>query len=437
MLRMRTLQEGSVGLFVIFGLTIFGGLVVWLRGGVLGQKTYQFFANFKNVSGLQVGAPIRYRGVTVGKILGLQPNSNGVRVILEISSNQLRIPKDSNVQINRYGLIGEASVDITPSHNLSEQELAIDPISEECIKERQILCNNDEVIGKTGSQLVEALTRLSNAYSDPKFIGDVNSAVRNVSKAGDRIAVLSQEVTKLSEVARGQIDGIGDAIRNTDQAAQDASKLIRNVDSIIVENRTDVNKTIKGAANLTHNLNTLVEENRENIVNTLNSIEQTSDQIRLLALNFGVTVDKINQGISEIDIKQFANDLESLMSNAALTAKNLQNLSKSLSDPEVIITIQQTLDSARVTFDNAQKITSDVEELTGDPVFRNNIRKLIDGLSELVSETEGLEQQVYAAQIIESVTNAMEYKLLSKKKLQEFSPIIYPLNNSAEDNVKT
>ena len=293
------------------------------------------------------------------------------------------------------------------------------------------------MIGKTGSQLVEALTRLSNAYSDPKFIGDVNSAVRNVSKAGDRIAVLSQEVTKLSEVARGQIDGIGDAIRNTDQAAQDASKLIRNVDSIIVENRTDVDKTIKGAANLTHNLNTLVEENRENIVNTLNSIEQTSDQIRLLALNFGVTVDKINQGISEIDIKQFANDLESLMSNAALTAKNLQNLSKSLSDPEVIITIQQTLDSARVTFDNAQKITSDVEELTGDPVFRNNIRKLIDGLSDLVSETESLEQQVYATQIIESVTNAMEYKLLSKKKLQEFSPIIYPLDNSAEDNVKT
>ncbi|WP_229637549.1 MlaD family protein [Candidatus Atelocyanobacterium thalassae] len=412
---MRTLQEGSVGLFVIFGLTIFGGLVLWLRGGVLGQRTYQFFANFKNVSGLQVGAPIRYRGVTVGKILGLQPNSNGVRVILEISSNQLRIPKDSNVQINRYGLIGEASVDITPSHNLSEQELNIDPISEKCMKERQILCNNDEVVGKTGSQLVEALTRLSNAYSDPKFIGDVNSAVRNVSKAGDRIAILSQEVTKLSEVARGQIDGVGDAIRNADQAAQDASKLIRNVDSVIVENRTNVDRTIQGAANLTNNLNNLVEENRESIVNTLNSIEQTSDQIRLLAINFGVTVDSINQGIHEINMEQFANNLESLMSNAAQTAKNLQNLSKSLSDPEVIITIQKTLDSARVTFENAQKITSDVEELTGDPIFRNNIRKLIDGLGNLVTDTESLEQQVYAAQIIESVTNAVEYKLLSKK----------------------
>ena len=50
MLRMRTLQEGSVGLFAILGLIIFGGLVVWLRGGILGQKTYQILADFKDVN---------------------------------------------------------------------------------------------------------------------------------------------------------------------------------------------------------------------------------------------------------------------------------------------------------------------------------------------------------------------------------------------------
>ena len=121
MLRMRTLQEGSVGLFALFGLIIFGSIVVWLRGGILGQQTYQFFADFENVDGLQIGAPVRYRGVAVGKILGLQPSSNGVTVAVEISSAELRIPKDSKVRINRSGLIGEASVDITPSRELDEE----------------------------------------------------------------------------------------------------------------------------------------------------------------------------------------------------------------------------------------------------------------------------------------------------------------------------
>nr|WP_243397326.1 MlaD family protein [Crocosphaera subtropica] len=417
---MRTLQEGSVGLFALFGLIIFGGLVVWLRGGIIGQKTYQFFAEFKDVSGLQIGAPVRYRGVAVGKILGLQPSSNGVTVAVEISSAQLRIPKGSKVQINRYGLIGEASVDITPSRELSEDALSIDPTSEDCEQAGKILCNNDQVMGQTGSQLVEALTRLSNAYSDPEFVGNMNAALQNVAKAGGKVATLSEEVTKLSKATRGEIGGVSDVLRSADQAAQDASQLMRNVNTVVAENRTDLNRTVRSAANLMSNLDGLVSENRGNIVNTLDSIERTSDQVRLLALNFNTTVDRVNEGIDEIDMAKLANDLETLMSNAAQTSENLQNLSQSLNDPEVLLTIQKTLDSARVTFENTQKITSDVEELTGDPTFRNNIRKLIDGLSNLVAYTEQLEQQIYVGQVIESVTEQVEYSLLSQQNLKSF-----------------
>lgn len=419
---MRTLQEGSVGLFALFGLIIFGGIVVWLRGGILGQRTYQFFADFQNVSGLQIGAPVRYRGVAVGKILGLQPSSNGVKVALEISSTELLIPKDSTVQINRSGLIGEASVDITPSRELSEDALSIDPTSEDCDQAGKILCNNDQVMGQTGSQLVEALTRLSNAYSDPKFVGNMNAALENVAKAGGKVATLSEEVTKLSKATRGEIGGVSDVLRSADRAAQDASQLMRNVNTVVAENRTDLNRTVSSAANLISNLDGLVSENRGNIVNTLDSIQRTSDQVRFLALNFNTTVDRLNEGIDEIDMAKLANDLETLMTNAAQTSENLQNLSQSLNDPEVLLTIQKTLDSARVTFENTQKITSDVEELTGDPTFRNNIRKLIDGLSNLVAYTEQLEQQVYVGQVIESVSDRVEYSLLPNHTLKSFSP---------------
>lgn len=423
MLRMRSLQEGSIGLFALFGLIVFGGIVVWLRGGIIGQQTYQFFADFENVNGLQIGAPVRYRGVAVGKILGLQPSSNGVTVAVEISSTELRIPKDSKVQINRSGLIGEASVDITPSRELSEDALAINPVGQDCAKANEILCNNDEGIqGERGSQLIEALTRLSNTYSNPEFVGNLNAAARNVAKAGDKIATLSQEVTELSKAARGEIGGVSDLISSAERATQDASQLMINLNTVLSENRTDINRTVSSAANLVSNLDGLVSENRGNIVSTLNSIENTSDQVRLLAMNFNTTVDRVNEGIDEIDMAQLANDLEVLMANAAQTAQNLQNLSQSLNDPEVLVTVQKTLDSARVTFENTQKITSDVEELTGDPTFRQNIRKLIDGLSNLVAYTEQLEQQVYVGQVIESVTDQVEYTLLPQENLKPFFP---------------
>ncbi|MEA5508311.1 MlaD family protein [Crocosphaera sp. UHCC 0190] len=451
MLRMRTLQEGSVGLFALLGLIIFGGLVIWLRGGVLGQQTYQIIADFQDVSGLQIGAPVRYRGVAVGKILGLQPSSNGVKVAVEISSTELRIPSGSKIQINRVGLIGEASVDITPSRSLSKEALAIDPTSKDCAAAQKILCNNDQIEGQTGSQLVEALTRLSNAYSDPEFVGNLSSAAKNVSKAGDKIATLSEEVTRFSKAARGQIGGVSGAIRRADQAAQDASQLMRNVNTVVTENRTDLNRTISGAANLISNLDGLVAENRGNVVNTLNSLERTSDEARKLAINLGTTVNRVNAGLDEVNIKQIARDLEVLMANAAETSKNLQNFSQAINDPQVILGIQKTLDSARSTFENAQKITSDVEELTGDPSFRDNVRKLINGLSNLVSYTEQLEQQVYTAQVLEVVSDQVEYQLVTQQGLgttqtpqnyptalpKRISPLKQPIPKITLDPVQT
>lgn len=417
MLRMRTLQEGSVGLFALSGLILFGGLVIWLRGGILGQKSYQIQATFKDVSSLQIGAPVRYRGVAVGKIAGLQPGSNGVKVLLEFSSTDLRIPRKSKIQINRYGLIGEASVDITPSRNLSEQALAIDPTSAECPDKNLIICDSDEITGETGSQLLEALTKLSNAYSDSEFVKNLSDAFASISVAGSKVAKLTDEVSLFSKTARQEVGGTSKAIGSINQAAQDASQLMRNVNTVVAENRDDLNRVINNTANLVTNLDGLVAENRGNVINTLNSLEKTSNQVRTVAISLGKTVNQVNQGLDSIDTQQIAGDLESLMANAAEMSENLRDVSKSISDPQIILTVQKTLDSARVTFENAQKITSDVEELTGDPTFRNNVRKLINGLSNLVSFTNQFEQQLYTAQLMESVTAQLEYNIAIQRRL--------------------
>jgi phospholipid/cholesterol/gamma-HCH transport system substrate-binding protein len=60
-----------------------------------------------------------------------------------------------------------------------------------------------------------------------------------------------------------------------------------------------------------------------------------------------------------------------------------------------------------VTFQNAQKITSDLDELTGDPAFRDNLRELVNGLSGLVSSTQQLQQQIQVAESLDSVKAAV------------------------------
>jgi hypothetical protein len=87
-------------------------------------------------------------------------------------------------------------------------------------------------------------------------------------------------------------------------------------------------------------------------------------------------------------------NLETLSTNAATASANLRDISTALNSPTNVLVLQQTLDSARATFENAQKITADLDELTGDPAFRNNVKQLVNGLGNLVSSTEQLQQQV-------------------------------------------
>ena len=84
-------------------------------------------------------------------------------------------------------------------------------------------------------------------------------------------------------------------------------------------------------------------------------------------------------------------NLQTLSANAAEASGNLRNLTSAVGSTENVMLLQQTLDSARSTFQNAQKITADLDELTGDPAFRENLRNLVNNLSGLVASTQQLQ----------------------------------------------
>jgi phospholipid/cholesterol/gamma-HCH transport system substrate-binding protein len=129
------------------------------------------------------------------------------------------------------------------------------------------------------------------------------------------------------------------------------------------------------------------------LTTTLESISTTSDRLQTLVV-------KIDKTVDAADTKKLARNLNKLTTNAVVASNNLKNITESFGSDQGVVSLQQTLDSARVTFDNAQKITSDLESLTGDPAFLKNVRDLVNGLGGLVSSTEQLEQQIQTSQVI-------------------------------------
>jgi phospholipid/cholesterol/gamma-HCH transport system substrate-binding protein len=147
---------------------------------------------------------------------------------------------------------------------------------------------------------------------------------------------------------------------------------------------------------LLSDLDNLLTANRSTLVGALNNITETSNQLRLTVGNLSPSLNRLTQG-------ELINNLETLSANAAEASANLRNATQSLNDPKNAVLLQQTLDSARVTFENTQKITSDLDELTGDPNFRQNLRQLVNGLSNLVSSTDQMEQQAKLVTTLESM----------------------------------
>ncbi len=369
-MRSRMVREGSVGLLILGGLGLFGGLILWLRGLNPGNRSFSVTVEFSTTGGVQPGSPVRYRGVTVGRISRITPDPNGVAVQIDIAPADLIIPRDSDVTVNQSGLLGETVLDIVPRKPLPDGATAAKPLDRDCNKEL-ILCEGSRINGALGistDELVRASIKFATVYSDPQFTGNINSLTKNSSDAAAQITVLSKEVTGLVKSAKQEVSTFSGTAKSISNAADQFGLTIAQVNSLITANRAT-------------------------LVSTLDNLNQTSGQLRVTVTKLSPTLDRIQQG-------QLIQNLETLSANAAQASTNLRDVSVRLNNPANLTVLQQTLDSARATFQNAQKITADLDELTGDPQLRDDLRILIKGLRGLTSSTQQLQQQAQVSQVL-------------------------------------
>ena len=374
-MRARAIREGSVGLLILVGVGLFGGLVLWLRGLNPGNRNYGVTVTFDNSLGMIVGTPVRYRGVPVGRVVRIEPNSNQIDVLVEITQAGLRIPRQATIAANQSGFIGETTIDITPEVDLTETEQAVSPTASDC-ESGSIICDGDRLEGLVGvsyESLLRSAIDLSNTLTDPTLVRGLQTTLENTMAFTEQATILTEQLSTLTESAQGEIQPLSDSVQ---QATNNAAAAAEEIQITTAEARS------------------LLEANRFNLTNTLDNISQGSTSL----------VSLVTMLDTELDGSQFLDNLEVLSANAAEASFSLRDASSdvsqitgSVNQPENLLLIQQTLASARDVFQSAQKVLSDLDELTGDPEIRNNIRDLINGLTNLVSSTQILEQQTELA----------------------------------------
>lgn len=360
----RRVQESLVGLFLLTGLGILGGGLLWLRGSIASANSYTLEVDLESAPGLAVGTQVRFRGVQVGRVTAVGFSPKGVRVGLRV--NNVLIPRGAVPEIRQSGLIGQAYLDFIPTAEVPEIPEGVTAFAPKCRPEL-VYCNGDRIAGQRAASLddlVQAAVNFTTALERSGIIDNANTLIlqttRTVNRLDQSLATIDSAMASfnaLSTEARAEL-------RNVAKASQAVGRAANQMSELIAVNRNTLSSALRNIDGAARDLRT-----------TLNALSPF--------------IDRLEQG-------ELLANLEVLAKNGAEATANLNRLTGALTSPVVMLSVAQTLDAARATFVNAQKLTSDLLKITGDQSFQSDLRRLIRGLNRLLSSSQDLEQQLFA-----------------------------------------
>ena len=256
-----------VGVFVlVFSIALIGG-VIWLGAGAEYRKTYDHYIVYMNesVAGLSPNAPVRYRGVAVGRVedISILPDRpEAVRLLLEIEHG-IVIRQDVVAMLRSQGLTGIATIELSGGsvqspvlHAESGEkypvirsapslmvrlDMAITPLLANLGKSIDSL--NATLSAKNRSNLssiLSDLAKLSHALAQRS--GEIDAGVASASKMLANSEKASESLPQLMTRIEKTSDELGLMAKDATRSSEAARRAITHVDATVPELHALINE---------------------------------------------------------------------------------------------------------------------------------------------------------------------------------------------------
>lgn len=286
-------QKIRLGLFVITGLLIFI-LAVYFIGDKQNMfgRTNRLEAVFNNVNGLQLGNNVRYSGISVGTVRGIEMiNDTTIRVDMIIDKAIFPyIKKDAIATISSDGLVGNMIINIIPGKG---NEPSVEPGDEiqtfNRIRTEDMLTTLN-VTNENAAKLTENLLKITNEIikgkgtlgtllNDTLISKDLAETMRYLKTTTKGTSETATQLNNLIVSLNDKNNVVGvlkdtavankikNMASNLNQSTQDLNKVIANLDATILNIKQG-----KGAINYLANDPELVRK----IDSTITNINQAS-----------------------------------------------------------------------------------------------------------------------------------------------------------------
>ncbi len=307
-MRERTL----VGLFVLIAVGLLVGIMLIISGSV-GPSAVSHRAYFKFAGGVQPGAPVRYGGLTVGKVTRVRVDpGNSTRIeidvavdhdaplktdsvakistlgpltdnYIEIGTGTLQAPRappgSELPTVEAFGLpqLGDAAQAMMPDVHSALQKLnqSLDGLEITIARANDLL--NDRNRASIGSSL-DNVNRLV-ADARPKVTDSLNNLNGLLNDARPKVSASLANVQDLTKELNAKIGPLLDDVKTTTARANDT---LSHVDSTLVENRPDIRASVASLRDSLGRLNQTLDENSANIDELLDNIRMSTENLRSL-----------------------------------------------------------------------------------------------------------------------------------------------------------
>jgi phospholipid/cholesterol/gamma-HCH transport system substrate-binding protein len=428
---------------VLGGIGLLVGSIAWFLRDSWGGGSFRAVLSLPQAHGITPGTPLTYRGVTIGRVLSLTPKPQDVAVEVQIWPQDRLIPRQS--AINPLELKGKTVLNIIPLASFPAGGVPSKPLDKNC-DPKLIICST----GRSANRGF-GLGSLLNSVT---LLPEMNSGVQSIEREVKDINTRLQGIDKLSQEAGELLDTINgnktpakfdSALVSAERAARDVSrladklgKLSDNTNSLLGEIEqagtiAKANSTLTSVGRAADRVDFFLAVNQSNLTNTLTSIGQTSRQLAVTLQRLNAIARQVEdlKLLNRLDNSQLLKDLVVMSNNTADLSKKLLEFSTQLSDPQTSLKLRQILDSASSMFENLNKITSDLDDLTGNPKFREEIRRLIEGLSNLLSSTQLLQEQITYAESLGQMRSVLSVPLppatMPESPTENVSRILLPV----------
>jgi phospholipid/cholesterol/gamma-HCH transport system substrate-binding protein len=205
-----------LGLFIIIGIALFVlGIFIIGKQRNLFNPVFTLKANFKNVSGLQVGNTVRFSGINIGTVDNIEiVNDSTVKVEMLIKKEVQKFLKaDSQASIGSEGIIGDKVVVISQGKGSKtivkegQRIVATEPIETDAIMRSLKITADNAALATT--DIVGIVDKINNGegtlgrlIKDEKMADNIDQTVSNLKTSSKKLDE-NMEAAKHNFLLRG------------------------------------------------------------------------------------------------------------------------------------------------------------------------------------------------------------------------------------------